>query len=84
MAYSLERANTCFRQGNVNPIAMPSAVIESPSTLPATTSILELPDPEGRKEIEAMDGQQEIEVRDASSFVSYEITYSREFIMTYV
>jgi hypothetical protein len=62
----------------------PSAVIESPSTLPMTSSVLELPDPEGRQEIEAMVGQQEDEVRDASSFVSYEITYSREFIIRYV
>jgi hypothetical protein len=46
--------------GNVNPIAMPmlpSVVIESPSILPVTTSVLELPEPEG---------QQEIEVRDVS------------------
>jgi hypothetical protein len=51
---------------NVNPINMPmlpSVVIESPSTLPATTSALELPEPEG---------QQDIEVWHASSFVSYE------------
>jgi hypothetical protein len=60
MVYSLECVNTCFLQGNVNPIAMPllpSVVIESPSILPVTTSVLELPEPEG---------QQEIEVRDVS------------------
>jgi hypothetical protein len=66
MVYSLERVNTCFRQENVNPIAMPispSAIIESSSTLLVTSSVLELPDPEGRQEIEAMDRQQEDEVK---------------------
>jgi hypothetical protein len=69
--------DTCFLQGNVNPIAMPmlpSIVIESSSILPATTSVLELPEPEG----------QEIEVRDVSSFVSYEIKLYHEFIITYL
>jgi hypothetical protein len=76
MVYSLERVNTCFLQGNVNPIAMPmlpSIVIESSSRLPTTTSVLEFPEPEG---------QPEIEVRDVSSFVSYEMKLYHEFIIT--
>jgi hypothetical protein len=62
--------DTCFLQGNVNPIAMPmlpSIVIESPSILPATTSVLELLEPEGH---------QEIEVRDVSSLILISI-YNR-------
>ena len=61
-----DRLHMIFVQGNVNEITipmLPSTVIGSPSTLPASTSALELPKPVA---------QQAAEVWDVSLFDSHE------------